>query len=124
MYDEDEVDIAEAMKRRDAWVTSEDLAALGLQRATGIASKDGGYESHVDQAQRMLRENAPMAAASLVRLAQYGESETVRLRASCEILNRVQAQGAGADGREPWAEVYDAVITTTDVENYANGGLG
>jgi hypothetical protein len=68
----------------------------------------------------MLREAAPMAAASLVRLAQNGESETVRLRASIEILNRVEAQGASADGREPWAEVYDQVLTTKDVEAFAN----
>jgi len=125
MYeDESEVDIAAAMAKRRAWVTDSDLKALGLERATGFGQSDGatGPESHVDQAKRILRENAPMAASSLVRLAQYGESETVRLRASVEILNRVEASGGGADGREPWAEVYDQILTTADVERYANEG--
>lgn len=121
MYDDDEDDVRMAMERRKAWVTEDDLHALGLERATGIKSADNGSESHLDQAKRMLREAAPMAAASLVRLAQNGESETVRLRASVEILNRAEAQGAGADGREPWAEVYDQVLTTADVEKFANG---
>jgi len=118
-WDED-ADYQKALERQKAWVTEAELQALGLERATGIKSKDGP-ESHVEQANRMLREAAPMAAASLVKLAQSGESETVRLRASIEILNRVQAQGASADGREPWAEVYDSVLTTNDVEKYANG---
>jgi hypothetical protein len=125
MYDDDEVDIAAAMERRRAWVTDDDMKALGLERATGLkAVDDSGPESHLDQAKRMLREAAPMAAASLVRLAQNGESETVRLRASVEILNRVEQQGSAKDGREPWAEVYDQILTTQDVEKYANGRDG
>jgi len=121
MFDDDnDFDIAEAIKRRDAWVTADDMAAMGLERATGVKSVDGP-ETHVTQAKRMLREAAPMAASSLVRLAQHGESETVRLRASVEILNRVEAQGAATDGREPWAEVYDQILTTDGVEKFANG---
>lgn len=123
MYeDEEEVDIAAAMSRRRAWVTDADMRALGLERTTGLNSKDGGYESHADQAKRLLREAAPMAASSLVRLAQHGESETVRLRASVEILNRVEAAGSGTDGREPWAEVYDKILSVGDVERFANEG--
>ena len=121
MYDDDEADVKAAMERRNAWLTEGDLAALGLERATGVRSADGQPETHVQQAQRMIRENAPMAAGTLVRLAQYGESETVRLRASIEILNRAEQVGSGADGREPWADVYDKILTTRDVENFANG---
>jgi hypothetical protein len=120
MYDEDEVDIADAMKRRAAWVSKDDLAALGLERSTGLRTTDGGPESHTDQANRILREAAPMAASSLVRIAQYGETEQARLKASIEILNRVAAQGSSEDGRDPWAGVYEAVLTTQGVENYAN----
>jgi hypothetical protein len=100
----------------DAWVTEAELAALGLERATGINAKDGGYEGAVDQAHRMLREAAPMAAASLVRLARHSESDTIRLRASTEILNRAAALGSSADGREPWAEVYEKTLTTGDID--------
>jgi hypothetical protein len=119
MWDE-EADYKEALARQRAWVTDEELAGLKLERATGLKSVNSGPESHVEQANRMLREAAPMAAASLVKLAQSGESETVRLRASIEILNRVQAQGAAADGREPWAEVYESVVSTADIEKFAN----
>lgn len=122
MYDDDEADIKAALERRRSWVTDDDIKALGLERATGLTTSDGSQESHLDQANRMLREAAPMAASSLVRLAQHGESETVRLRASIEILNRASAQGGGADGREPWAEVYDRILTTSEVEKFANGG--
>lgn len=105
-----------------SWVNEDDLIALGLERATGLRAAEGEAESHLAQSQRILREAAPMAASTLVRLAQYGEAETVRLRAATEILNRVTAAGGGSDGREPWAEVYDKVITTEDVEKYANRG--
>jgi hypothetical protein len=101
----------------DAWVTEAELAALGLDRATGIRTADGGAEGYVDQANRMIREGAPMAAASLVRLAQYSESDTIRLRAAVEILNRATVQGASSvDGREPWAAVYENVLTAGDVD--------
>jgi len=120
MYDEEEVDIAAAMAKRRAWVSDEEMRSLGLERATGLHSASGS-ETYVDQARRILRENAPMAASSLVRLARYAETETVRLRASIEILNRVENAGGGTDGREPWAEVYDQVLSTTDVEKFANG---
>jgi hypothetical protein len=118
MFDE-EADYKEALERQRAWVSDAELAGLGLERATGIKSTDGP-ESHVEQANRMLREAAPMAAAGLVKLAQHGESETVRLRASIEILNRVNAQGAASDGREPWADVYEKVMSTQALENFAN----
>src|SRR5690349_3229802 len=107
-------DYLEAVARRKAWVTDNDLKALGLERATGFKTDDGP-ESPVEQANRMMRENAPMAAMSLIRLAQNAEAETVRLRASVEILNRATAQGTGADGREPWADVYEKVMSTDEV---------
>lgn len=121
MDDELDADYREALDRQRSWVSDRELAALGLERASGFKSVNGGPESHVEQANRMMREAAPMAAATLVRLAQNGETEQVRLKAAIEILNRVNAQGAGDDGREPWAEVYDQVMTTQGVENYANG---
>jgi hypothetical protein len=120
MYDDDDVSYQEALERRHAWVSESELAALGLERATGIKSADGKAESHVEQANRMIREAAPMAAASLVKLAQQGETEQVRLKASIEILNRAAAQGTAADGREPWQDVYEKVLSTDAVEQFAN----
>jgi hypothetical protein len=119
-----DADYERALARQKAWVSEDELAALGLERATGFKSADNGKpESPVEQANRMMRENAPMAAASLIKLAQNGDSETVRLRASIEILNRATAQGAASDGREPWADVYEKVMTTKVVEDFANGKL-
>jgi hypothetical protein len=117
---DDEADYQQALQRQKAWVSDSELAALGLERATGFKTPDGGAESPVEQANRMMREAAPMAASSLVKLAQHGESETVRLRASIEILNRAQAQGTVGDGREPWAEVYEKVLTTDGIQEYVN----
>jgi|SRR5688572_23353588 len=121
---EDDSDYQQAMQSRRAWVSNSDLAALGLERATGMATKDGSPESPVEQANRMMREAAPMAASSLVRLAQNGETEQVRLKASIEILNRASQSGTTTDGREPWAEVYDKVLATDDVERFANDPNG
>src|SRR4051812_15095636 len=118
-YDGDQ-DYQEALARRRAFVTDSDLAALGLERSTGVKSADGQPESPVEQANRMMREAAPMAASTLVRLCQNGEAETVRLKASLEILNRASAQGTGSDGREPWSDVYEKVMTAEDVEKWAN----
>jgi hypothetical protein len=119
-FDDEPEGYADRMASQRAWVTNSDLAALGLERATGLGTKDGKQESPVEQANRMMRDNAPMAAASLVKLAQHADAETVRLRASIEILNRATAQGAATDGREPWADVYDKVMTTDGVEKHAN----
>jgi hypothetical protein len=120
MYDDDEVSYQKALERRNAWVSESELAALGLERATGFKSADAKPESHVEQANRMIREAAPMAAASLVKLAQNGETEQIRLKASIEILNRAAAQGTASDGREPWADVYEKVISTQGIEDFAN----
>lgn len=108
------------MEDNRAWVSADDLEALGLERATGLKSADGKQESHVEQSNRMIREATPMAAAMVIRLARYGETEQIRLKASLEILNRAQAQGATDDGREPWAGVYESVLSTQEVEDYAN----
>jgi hypothetical protein len=108
-----EKDLQAALERNRNWVSPEELAALGLERATGFRTPDGGPESPVDQATRIMRENAPLAAMTLVKLAKRGDSETVRLRASVEILNRAAATGGGEDGGDPWDGVYNAVLTDT-----------
>jgi hypothetical protein len=116
-----EDELARANERNKAWVSPSELAALGLERATGFKSVNGEAESPVDQAARMMRENAPLAAMTLIKLAQRGDSETVRLRASVEILNRANETKGGEDNRNPWDSVYDAVMvnaqdTKTELE--------
>jgi hypothetical protein len=115
MWDEEEPSDEEfqaRLERNKAWVTPSELAALGLERASGFKTDNGGPESPVDQAARMMRENAPLAAMTLIKLAQKGDSETVRLRASVEILNRADAAGQGQNGGNPWDGVYEAVMVT------------
>jgi hypothetical protein len=102
-------DYDRALNSHKAWVTPEELAGLQLGREVVEDM------SPVDQARRIMLENAPMAAMSLVRLAQFGETENVRLRASIEILNRADQAGT-VNGKEPWADLYD----TTSVEKHAN----
>jgi hypothetical protein len=105
------------LERRDAWVSSSDIDALTNERMAGTF-RDGDVESPQDQARRLLRDASPMAAATMIRLAQYAESESVRLRAAMEVLNRADQAGGSQDGREPWAAVYDS----SAVERYANEG--
>jgi hypothetical protein len=106
------------MESEKAWVSDSDLNALMMERTTGARLKGEGSESPVAQARRMMQEAAPMAAASIIRLAQYSENETVRLRASQEVLNRADEIGNGKDGKEPWADLLD----TTAIEIHANDG--
>jgi hypothetical protein len=106
-------DYAKALERQRAWVTDDELQALNLERVTGFSSKDGQPESPTDQANRIMRTNAPMAAQTLVKLALNGETEQVRLKASIEILNRANAAGQGSDGRDPWAKLYEDTMVDT-----------
>src|SRR5215213_5740301 len=114
MWDEDS-DYQKAIRDNEAWVSDEDLAALTMERHTG-ARVNASSESELDQAKRMIREASPMAAASIIKLAQHSDNETVRLRASTEILNRAESWGAGTDGREPWMDLIET--TSKDVEEY------
>jgi hypothetical protein len=101
----DDADYQGALKRQQAWVSDEEIRELTNARITSQVVT-GRVESPVDQAKRMMREAAPMAAQSLIRLAQNSDNDSVRLRASTEILNR--AEGAGTvDGKEPWAEFFE-----------------
>jgi hypothetical protein len=101
------------------WVSDDDVKSLATDRLSG-RYRDGDIETPNDQAKRMLRDASPMAAATLIKLAQFSDVDSVRLRASCEILSRVDSQGASDDGREPWAGVFDA----SAVERFANEQKG
>jgi hypothetical protein len=109
-------DYAKALERQKAWVTDEEIANLNLERATGVYAADNKPESPTDQANRIVRQNAPMAAQTLVKLALNGETEQVRLKASIEILNRATAAGQGSDGRDPWAKLYEDTMVDSPVK--------
>jgi len=106
------------MKDDSAFVTDSELAGLMMERTMG-ARVSGTVESPIAQARRMLQENAPMAAASLIKLAKHSENDSVRLRAATEILNRAEEIGNGAQGKEPWAELLEDTIV--EAEKHANG---
>jgi len=114
-----EAEFNAALERNKAWVSERELAALGLERASGFKTDTGKPESPVDQAARMMRENAPLAAMTLIKLAQRGDSETVRLRASVEILNRAASSAGGENGGNPWDDVYDKVMVSQVEETKA-----
>jgi hypothetical protein len=113
-------DYKKALDRQKAWVSDDELASLHLERRTGFGTIDGKPESPTDQAVRIMRENAPAAAQTLVKLALNGETEQVRLKASVEILNRAAAAGTGSDGRDPWANLYEDTLVETPTKT--NGG--
>jgi len=102
-------------------VSNADLEALKMDRTllTGQTS--------VQQARSIIEEASPMAAMQLVNLARFATSETVRLRASTEILSRagVEAgEGKSDDGKEPWSDLFDKVVKeiSSQAEAYANKG--
>jgi hypothetical protein len=92
-----------------AWVSDNDLEALKMDRT--VFHRD---ETPPAMARRILAENSPAAAMSLVKLALHGESESVRLNASKEVLRLAYEQGSDGDGREPWEGVYEKVMTDVD----------
>lgn len=101
----------------DFGVSQEDLDALHMEREilTGLTP--------ANQARKILDEASPMAAMQLVRLAQHGATDTVRLNASKEILNRVgvvEGDGKNGEGKEPWENLFGKVVK--DIEAYANVG--
>lgn len=103
----------------DDWVSEEDIKSLGLEKDYNPAT------SHVAFAERLIVETAPRAAMTIARLATDSTvNDRVRLTAATYIMDRACGKiGEGAksdDGKDPWANVFDAV--TRDAENYANGG--
>jgi hypothetical protein len=92
------------------WVSDDELAALRMERQYLVGLKGTGP----DQAMAILREASPAAAMQIVKLAQQADSETVRLRASTYILDKVSDAGEGA--KNPWDDIMGD--TFKDVESY------
>lgn len=92
-----------------AWVSDDDLDALKMDRT--VFHQDS---TPAAMARRILAENSPAAAMSLVKLALHGDSESVRLNAAKQVLAFSFDQGSDGDGREPWEILLDKV--TSDVE--------
>jgi hypothetical protein len=94
-----------------AWVSDDDLDALKMDRT--VFHQDS---SPAAMARRILAENSPAAAMSLVKLALHGESDSVRLSAAKQVLLFAFEQGSDGDGREPWEILYDKILS--DVESH------
>lgn len=89
-----------------AWVSDDDLESLKMDRT--VFHQD---QTPTAMARRILAENSPAAAMSLVKLALHGESESVRLNAAKHVLQLALEQGSEGDGREPWEGMYDKVMS-------------
>lgn len=103
----------------DFGVSQDDLDMLRMERnmLTGLTP--------ANQARKMLEEATPMAAMQLIRLAQNGASDSVRLKASTEILNRVGVvaeDGKNGEGKEPWDNIFEKVVK--NIEEFANMQTG
>lgn len=81
-----------------------------------------GINSHREITARKLREAAPLCADSLVHLALWSTNETVRLRASSEVLNRVYGKTTdqGLRTSEDKGSVEEVVNDLYDTEPSVN----
>jgi hypothetical protein len=81
------------------YVTEEDIEAMRMDR-TQISGKTGP-----EQARAILAEGSPGAAMQLVKLALYGETENIKLRASALVLDKTLAQDTGNGSEDPWDDL-------------------
>lgn len=68
-----------------------------------------GEATNSQRARTMLDRNAVMAAATLVDLAQNGQSERIRLSASQEILNRVLGPAGKDDQADALGDFLEGI---------------
>jgi hypothetical protein len=61
-------------------------------------------ENETQQATRLLREHAPEAALSIIHLAKFSETPSVRLNASKYILDKVMGRDALFEKTDPVTE--------------------
>jgi hypothetical protein len=92
----------------EKWVPEEALASLTLERDVHPG------ESSEDQARRIISENAPAAAMSIVNLALRADNDRVRLQAAQFVYDRATAIDAGA--KDPWADLLGDCVTFVESE--------
>lgn len=75
-------------------------------------------KSGTELAEQILIDSAPYVAHKMVQLALNGSNESVRLRASMAILDRVlgKSGGDGPTKQAPWEGLIDAVSVPAAIE--------
>jgi len=103
----------------EPWDPDEALKGLVLQ-----SQVEG--EDETTQANRILREAAPMAAQAVVHIAKYARSDSLRFQAAKYVIERnlgtVNNESSTSPKSEtsPLEQLLGAVVK--DVEDYANNG--
>lgn len=96
----------------DTWVPDDALRALQMERDLSPSETQG------ELANRIFRENAPAAAASIVHTALHGTNERIRLDAAKYTVERLLGR-VGDGNPSAAANPLDAFINA--LENAANG---
>lgn len=102
-------------------LTDEQIEALRTERTTIYASDDGTEESHEAQARRIFRENAGVAATTLVNLAIHGVSERTRLDAAKYVTERVLGKIGDENGADDPLRSFMEDLAKK-AESFANKG--
>jgi hypothetical protein len=94
---------AEVGEGHSAWVSDEELTALQDEARTfGKGGPNGEGETTKQMLRRLMEENSPAAALSLIKLSRNARSETTRYQAARYVIERVMgpvsAEGAGGTG--------------------------
>ena len=77
---------------KKAWDADEAMAAM-------VDERDLFDDTPESQAKRLIQEGTAIATASLLYIAQYGDKDSDRIRASMVILDRAWGPGAGSTAR-------------------------
>jgi hypothetical protein len=99
----------------ELWDSDEALESLKLER------QYNPDETDQDLTKRLLTEAGPLAARSIINLAQHAANENTRLNASKYIADVVREVEAGTTGAS-WEQILGAAVT--QVEEHANQGSG
>lgn len=96
----------------ETWVPEEALQNLTLERQFRPS------ETPEEMAERILKENLPIAAQSVVQLAVHSKSERIRLDAARYViernLGRVEVGRQLEAASNPWDDLYDKVLVEVD----------
>jgi hypothetical protein len=102
------------------WIPDDLLKSVQMERTIGPRAIDEGLENDETLSKRIFRENAPLAAAAIAKLAMHGSSERTRLDASKYIIERVLGPASADNGAvDPLTAFLEA--TAKKAEAFANG---
>lgn len=109
-------DAADRPPRVDGvWDPVQALKNLSLEKALD------SVDTPAMVAQRLFKENLPVAVMAICHLATYSDTEAIRFNAAKFVVERTMGPAeriATTDGKHVWDDIYENVVT--EAEGYLN----